>query len=145
MNGFVIKEMDLAYKLGPVVPNMRVYGKITKPVVSASSLIMTVISMKVTGTTTKQTAMESINILMERNTGVFGLTICSMVLVLKQELMALNSLENTNSETSKALDYMSNKMVQTFSANGKIINSRASASTSGTMDARFKESGRKVK
>ena len=59
--------------------------------------------------------------------------------------MDQDSQEIINLAISKVLDYTSKKIVRTFLANGKIINSRASASTNGIMDDPFKENGLIVK
>ena len=53
--------MDLEFKYGLIMQNMRVNGEKIKPTEEESSGMLTVISMKVNGRTTKPTATESIS------------------------------------------------------------------------------------
>jgi hypothetical protein len=53
--------MDLVFKYGLIMQNMRVNGEKTKPTGEESFGTLTETSMKVNGRTTKLTAMESIS------------------------------------------------------------------------------------
>ena len=78
VNGEEKLDMDLAYKFGQMVLDMKAIGKIIKHMEKVNFGMLMEMSLMVSGEMTKQTAMEFIHMLMVRNMRVIGKMIYSM-------------------------------------------------------------------
>ena len=84
-----------AYKFGLMVHDMKDIGKVIKQMEGVDSYMLMVMCMKETGEMIKLMEMEFILMLMDPVIRVVGLMTNSMVMVLKNGLMALHMKEHT--------------------------------------------------
>ena len=124
VNGLVASETATVSSNGQMVHNTLVSGKITEPMVKASSLILTEMSMKEIGLMIRAMAMESIIILMVQCMRATGETIFSMDLEKKAGPMARFMKESTMLERNMASDFITGMMDLSIMESGMRIRSR---------------------